>query len=164
MGLATVMNGRPTKPQADRIVERVRALSEGDTISHQELEVLTEAKRGEHRYRTVIGAAFRRVARELSIVMQSVRGVGYQVPTGYEQLRNGVGMVRLGVKRIGRGVATAKIVTDKRLPDARHRQVRDHIVTTAKYLHEFARNQRKALESTVGRPDVSPQLPISKTG
>lgn len=154
--MQTVLNGKPTKPFVDKIMDRVRLMKAGDVLSHIELEVVVGEDRKSDRYRSVIGAVKRVLLRELSIDLLSVRGTGYQIPTGFEQVRSGVGRVRSGCRRIARGVKVVAVVDDKRLASQAERSARDHVLMTARHLQAISASQKKTLDVTIGKPGMLP--------
>lgn len=163
-----LMDGRPRGRQVDLLVEQWGAMREGQIISHEEIEKLIGETRVKNsaRYFGIIGSARKRFLHEQGIRMATEVGVGYKMPTGFEQLRTGTGQVGRAVRRIGQGYATVAAVQDNRLPDPKHRLARDHIVTQARLLHELGRAHRKAMNLTIGKPETAPQpqLPGSAAG
>ena len=151
-----ILNGRPTGPQANTIFDHIKTMREGQVVSHQSLAKLINEPYGSNRYRSVLGAAFRRVHRELGVQMISERGEGYRYPQGFEQVRHGVGTIAKGVKRIVRGGKVVASVSDDRLPDAHQRAARNHVIQTVGHLAALARSERKTMELTIGKPDILP--------
>lgn len=157
MALATLINGRPTRAQADKVFERVKSMADGDTISHGDVEAVMGEKKGTFRYATVLTAARKRIQRELGVHLAAERGVGYRRCTGIEQIRHGVGSIGRGVRNIHKGVTMTAAVTDDRLPDGTHRKQRDFIVQQAQTLAEVARHQKKTMSLTLGKPELLPK-------
>lgn len=157
MGIQTIMNGRPRGPQVEKIVARVRAMAEGELLTHDELQALVGETARSSRYRSVVAAAKRRCLDELGAALVAEMGTGYRKAKGYDQLRHGVGTVRRGVRAIGRGVKVAAVVADDRLPDARLRDARDHIVRQATMLRLAAQQAGRELALAVGTPERIPR-------
>lgn len=164
MSLQTVLNGRPTKPLVDRILGRVKGMNEGDVLPHTDIEAMVGEARGSCRYWTVVDAAKRRSLNELGVDLESVPGVGYRKVSGFDQVKNGVGKIGRGVRAIGRGVKVVAVVSDERLPDARHRDARDHVVRQATLLRQMAQQSGRQLSSAVVNPERLPQPMLPMTG
>ncbi len=158
MSLITVMNGKPTGPQVQKLFDHVKQTKAGDTITHETIETMFGETRKTSRYRTLIGAAKRRILRELHIDLRAVPSVGYEHPEGWTQVGQGIARVRRGTKSIVRGVQVTAIVSDERLPEPKHRAARDFIVSKARYLAELAKAEKKTIELAIGRPEVLPSL------
>ena len=158
MPLTTVMNGKPTSMQVQKLFDHVKQSKAGDIITHEIIEAMFGETRSATRYRTLISTAKRRIFRELGILLRAVPGVGYEHPDGYTQLRQSVSGLRSGTKKIARSVLWAAVVSDDRLPEPKHQAVRDFIVNKARYLAELAKSEKKTIELAIGRPEVLPSL------
>lgn len=160
MALANVMNGRPTEPQAGKVYSIIKAKIDakefGAVIPHTELESIIGVSRDKEasRYRTVLNAAFKRVARETGITMRAERSVGYSIPLGTEQMRMGTGAVRSGVRKMLRGAATVAAITDERLPNELERTKRDHLVASMNRMNELVKTDSKRLQLTLGKTEA----------
>ena len=163
--LETVRNGRPTAPERQKIINRVKTMREGEVLKHEEIEALTGLSRAANpsRYRSVFTAARGQILRELGIYLVSVRGEGYQYPKGFDQVGSGVTGMRAGLKKVGRSHRIIEAVGNDRLPDPKHQQARDHILMQARYLIAQGKAHRKAMELTVGTPEVAPSMALPKT-
>ncbi len=155
--LQTVLNGKPTRNQVEKLFARVKAMKDGEQLSHLEIETVIGEKRGTFRYSTILNTGRRRILNELGCVLISERGVGYRRANGFEQVRFGVGSISAGVRKIAKGVQYAAAVSDDRLPDGQHRKMRDHVVERATYLAQLAKVNRKELSLTVGKPELMPK-------
>lgn len=164
MGLQTVMNGRPTEPETDKILDWVRGHKEGDVLTHQQLETMLRLGRMESRYRTILTAAKRRVLRLLGIWLKAVPGVGYEYLPGGKQVAENTAYQKRGVRQFAQGLKIAASVTDERLPDQKHRLARDHMVDQMKYLVALAKTHRKEAELIVGTPDSATSMALPKGG
>ncbi len=160
MPLITILNGKPTGPQADKLFEHVKQTRPGDIITHETIERLFGVTRADDqaRYRTLISVAKRRIFREQSIALRPVPGVGYEHPEGWAQMGQCVAGIRCGAKKMYRSVKIGAVVSDERLPKQAHRNARDYIVTRARYVAELAKSEKKSLELAIGRPEVLPSL------
>ncbi len=158
MSLTTVMNGKPTGPQVQKLLDHVKLTKAGDIITYETIESLWGEARKSTRFRTLIGTAKRRILRELGLDLHAVAGVGYEHPAGWTQIRQGVARVRRGTKSIVRGVQVSAVVSDDRLPEPKHRAARDFIVSKARYLAEVAKAEKKSIQLVIGRPEVLPSL------
>ncbi len=154
--IQSIMQGRPTAREVQAIVALFETKRAGDLLPHEVLETLARAEPGSARYRTVIGAARRRILREHGVELMTVRGLGYKVPTGDEQLRQSAGHLRRGVKRIGYGARVADAIADHRL-DTQGRARRDHIVQRIAYLAAMGKVERKELEMELGKTETLPR-------
>ncbi len=159
MALVQVLEGRPTGPQATKLGDAIKhAIANGTpnrVFTHDDIATLIDEKRGTARYRTVMYAAFRRVFRDTGYAMKSLPGMGYQIPTGTEQIEMGVGDHRRAAKTLRRGVAKVGFIVDDRL-DEQGRAKRDYYVTSAKLLAELAKTKTKELQLTLGSTGTLP--------
>ena len=159
MALQTVLHGKPTKPDVDKIYPRLCQLREGDFVEHQELErLLGISKNGDAgRYRTVLGVARRQLQRETGVCLIALPNVGLRYPTGHEQLGHGHRTCRSGVRKFGRGAQIIGDVSDNRLPNQQHREARDYAIRQIRELKVLAQSEQKTIALRFGKPEVSPQ-------
>jgi hypothetical protein len=162
--LQTVLYGKPTKPDVDKIYPRLCQLKEGEIIEHKELEELLGISRNGQasRYRTILAVARRRLERETGVVLAAIQGVGLQYPTGHEQLGCGQRICRSGIRRVGRGARIIEHITDARLPVQQHREARDFALDRLKELRALAQKEQKVIALKIGIPEVSPQQRLPK--
>ena len=159
MTLQTVSNGRPCEPEAEKLVEHFKAMSEDDIVEYMVLLPMVPTATGlnDPRLRTVVQSARRRFARESQVELIAVPGVGLRYPFGDEQVRHGVKGMKSGVRKIKRNTRVVGDVSDDRLPDIRLRSQRDHIIGNAKLLAEMGRTTMRKLDAHVGTPTPNPQ-------
>jgi len=155
--LTTVLNGKPTRPKVDKLMQLIADRHEGDIITHEEIAAIVGENRTNH-YRAVVQAWRKRYFREHHIELQSEIGIGYRISTGYEQLRSSVRHMRNGTKKIAKGMQVAAVIADERLSDPNHRAARDYIVQQVAVLKNIAKSQRANAELVVGKPEIAPQM------
>lgn len=145
MGTERFFGGVPTKPEVDKLLALFRSLKEGDQASYGDITNYTGLAYGTNRFTTVVMKARREFARETSVTLVAVPGVGLSYPTGREQLKLGANRVRVGARTVRRGTEIAAMVNDARL-DAPGRAARDAACYRMLALSDFARTEARKIQ------------------
>lgn len=154
--IQSISNGRPTKPQVEKLFLRVKDMKDGDLISHEQIAGLIGEAKNSFRYRTIVGVAQRRIFRELGCRLLSEHGVGYRRGTGREELKAVASGIGRHVRGFGRQLRYGAAIADERL-DEQDRRVRNHILERGSYLYEIAKAQNKDISLTLGKPELLPK-------
>lgn len=159
--LQQVVNGNPTDPQARPLFEHIRAMiaakQEGVVLSHAQIESLIGVRRAAQpaRYRTIVGVVRKRVLRELGYQLKALMNVGYEIPSGAEQVRQGVGLLRRASRRLRSSAVVIGAVQDERLTET-ERKNRDFAASRAAYLAQLASTEHKSVQLTLGKTEALP--------
>jgi hypothetical protein len=158
MSIATIINGRPTRAQVEKLFQRVNeGMVEGEVVNHQTVGKLIGEDPKSQRYQTIIGVTRRRLINETGFFLQSEHGVGYRKATGHDQVK----VMTTGLKRAARtGIRAVKVgaaVSDERLPIEADRTKRDFVVQQAKYMTEQLKLAGKQWMLMVSRTEALPQ-------
>ena len=82
MTIATIANGRPVKPDVDKLMEHYGGVPrDGRVITHREVEKIIEETHGSHRYSGVTSSWRKRMESEQGITLdgRSAAGEGFRV-------------------------------------------------------------------------------------
>jgi hypothetical protein len=156
MALETIINGRPTRTQVDKLFARLKDTKDGEIIRHAEVETLIGEGRKSDRYRTVISATRRKLMNELGVAILPERGVGFIRSTGIQQVNHRSTGIGRDFKRAARKVREVAAVTDDRL-DETGRKMRNFVVERATCLVELAKTSRKEIALTLNKPELLPR-------
>lgn len=157
------MHGYPRGRQVERLLVRLRHLKEGDVLEHEEIAAIIEEKVGEGPYYFIVHKALKKFFVETQgIRMVRLRCVGYQYPTGREQMQSGQHGIKLHQRGMGRATLTVTAVSDERLPDPKMRAQRDHTKQVIKQIAMMAKKETKLLELCLRPTDTPPPLRLAE--
>lgn len=121
MNEAKLFNGGvPTAPDVKKLRDSFdsRMVVGGQTVTHEEIETVIDSKRGTSRYRSVISAWRKEIENFFKRKPVSVRGVGYQFPSGSTMLTGGVREIVGGVKKVAIGAADILAIPSQEMTKA----------------------------------------------
>lgn len=150
-----IIEGKPVDPQAKLLVVRFKSMKPVETIEHDEIAVIIGEKYGTARYRTVFAKARQLFFSETGVYLVNLPAVGYQYPVGKDQMRTGIHRTRSGIKSIRKGTEILGSVSDDRLNEP-ERKARDFATQRSKELFDYAKQQARQIQMTVGKTKTLP--------
>ncbi len=141
--------GIPTGQDVEKVLGLWRKMKAGDVSKHEDIQAVLGVHPRTARYRTVVSSARRKFNEETGgVFMLSVSGVGYQFPTGKDQIKDGQGDFRRIGKRASKATAKIANVADDRLQD-QDKVVRDFLVQSAQAVVRFVKAETKKIAMAI---------------
>ncbi len=135
--------GMPTKPDVDKLMHL--DLSEGDTVTHEQIEDIIGHPHDSNRYRAIVGRWRRVILAQQNLLLLSLPNVGYKVLTPSERVASGVdGFVKAG-KRIRKNTILLGMIPDQNLSTV-ERTKRDHVTRVSLAVLETMQEGAKQVE------------------
>jgi hypothetical protein len=158
MGIQSIVNGLPTRPDVKLLLEAFKGLErDGRIIQHHEVSQVIGVHHSTNRYRSVVTAWRRTLEREEGIYLDGMKaaGQGFVVLAAPEMVRFGCGKLRQATKVVKRGVTAAGLAPDEEL-DLPDRTRRDHVLLHLCTALQSLRGESKALAKP---PKIRPLIP-----
>lgn len=151
--LPTVVNGVPTKPDANKIVKTIANIGPGETVSYEELEDLIGVSHKSRRFETVLKSA-RKMLSGTGVATERVRGIGLRRLPENERTSVNVKSAAKGVRTIRRAATDQAMVDTRKLNEGEKSQA-IHARRLIDGMLEGARSNMKKLSKVIAPPSTS---------
>lgn len=146
----TIIQGRPTRPQVEKLMTRWGDIKRGDSITKKEIADVIGEEADSSRWRGVVNAWRGRILRERGIMLAAVSGVGFRATLPDEQVRVGAGKIRCAARMVYRGAAIVERVPPNELGEEARRQ-REFVLTRSRAALDSVRATSREIELALPR-------------